>query len=230
MIKFLPSYVGSKSWWVSRLPNYQGRHFVEAFCGSAVLSANLAQNAVLIDIDPYVCQILSRFDEQIVPDVFGPDEYFAARKAIEWWRYAFCLQKLSFSGVFRYSKNGYNVPIKKREPVFLQADYQAALTRWKELAPTVISSSYQESVNHIRPDSVLVLDPPYESSQASYNAHPFDYQEYWRWVDSVKGKCTILLFDRVSNLREEPYAVRTMRVNGKHKADMEGLVIYAANE
>lgn len=65
MVKFLPSYVGSKRHWVSRLAQFKGMDFVELFAGSAILSANLAKTALLNDRDPVVSTILSRFDELI---------------------------------------------------------------------------------------------------------------------------------------------------------------------
>lgn len=114
MFKFLKSYVGSKSYWVNRLQQYKSRRFVELFCGSAVLSANLScKNPILNDLDVYIYKILSNFDSLIVPDSFTKEDYYLVRKNDDWWKYIFCLQAMSFSGVFRYSKNGYNVPIKK---------------------------------------------------------------------------------------------------------------------
>ena len=40
MFKLLPSFVGSKAFWVDKLKRYEGRTFVELFAGSAVLSHN----------------------------------------------------------------------------------------------------------------------------------------------------------------------------------------------
>lgn len=226
MIKFLPSYVGSKAWWVSRLPELSGRHFVEAFCGSSVLSANLASSAVLIDNDPYIYKILANYDEQIVPAAFGPEEYFAVRSQPDWWRYAYCLQKCSFSGVFRYSKNGYNVPIKHRNVVDLRAEYAASRTRWEDLKPTVVSGSYEESINYLQRESVLVLDPPYEKAQASYNG-TFDYERYWQFIYYNENACdTIIVFDSTKNLPFAPTMTRKMRVNGKHEGSVEGMFIF----
>lgn len=70
LIKFLPSYVGSKAYWVDKLLAYQGEEFVEVFCGSAVLSANLASKAVLNDLDPVIYKVLSQYEQQKVPKNF----------------------------------------------------------------------------------------------------------------------------------------------------------------
>ena len=72
-IRFLPSYVGSKRHWLPALDQFRGRPFVELFAGSAVLSANLASRALLVDSAPVVARILSRFPEQIVPTVCEPE-------------------------------------------------------------------------------------------------------------------------------------------------------------
>lgn len=112
LMYFLPSYVGSKKIWVKKLLYYSGMDFVELFCGSAVLSANLAKSALLNDLDPYIHLVLSRFDELIVPEKFTLEDYYTYRKVENWWQFTYVLQKMSFSGVFRYSKNGYNVPPK----------------------------------------------------------------------------------------------------------------------
>ena len=52
MIKFLPSYVGSKSRWISELEEFRGKDFVEIFCGSSVISSNLARTSILNDFGP----------------------------------------------------------------------------------------------------------------------------------------------------------------------------------
>jgi hypothetical protein len=122
LIKFFPSFVGSKAQWIKheKLREATGlreNHIVELFCGSAVISASLAKSSLLVDIDPIICKVLTRFDEQIVPEVFTVEDYFEKREAENWWQYTYCLQKMSFSGVFRYNaaKNKYNVPIKKNK-------------------------------------------------------------------------------------------------------------------
>lgn len=227
MIKFLPSYVGSKAWWVKHLQEYSGRHFVEAFCGSSVLSANLASETVLIDSDPFVCKILQNFPEQIVPQEFSADDYFKVRQQEDWWKYAFCLQKMSFSGVFRYSKNGFNVPIKHRNTILVREDYEQALERWNLIHPLVINGDYTECLSYVTPESVLILDPPYESSKTSYTKNTFDYHVYWQFIHDNEAACkTIIVFDSVENLPFSNTKTRTMRVNGKHKKGTEGMFIF----
>jgi adenine-specific DNA methylase len=76
MVKFLPSYVGSKAYWISYLNSYHDMDFVELFAGSSVLSANLAKTALLNDIDPYVYLMLSQFDKLVVPEVFTQKDVF----------------------------------------------------------------------------------------------------------------------------------------------------------
>ena len=230
MIKFLPSFVGSKQYWVSRLqPCLNNIPMVELFCGSSVLSANLASTAVLNDLDPMVSKILSRFDEQIVPEIFTQEDYFRVRKQEDWWRYAFCLQKMSFSGVFRYSKNGYNVPVKKQiESVELQEDYEKALCRWRDLSPTVLNVSYTDVPMSLCSGRTVILDPPYSGSKASYNTG-MNYEDYWSTVGFLK-KCarSVLLFDRVHNFQSQDIpivATRKMRVAGHYDGDVEAIAV-----
>lgn len=228
MIKFIPSYVGSKSFWVERLNQYQGRDFVEPFCGSGVLSANLARKAILNDKDMMVFNILSRFDELIVPETFTQEDYFRTRKLPDWWKYSFCLSKMSFSGVFRYSKNGFNVPVKRNiSEINMRDEYEISLGRWNELSPTVVNEDYQKIIRYVKMDDVLVLDPPYENTKAAYNQKGFDYHSYWEFVRLNENSCkTVIIFDYVDNLPFEPIDVRKSRVNGKHRGNVEGMFIF----
>ncbi len=227
LIKFFPSYVGSKAHWVDKLNFYQGRRFVELFCGSSVLSANLAGSCILNDLDFFVAKILNEFDKQIVPASFTQDDYFRVRKQPDWWKYTFCLQKMSFSGVFRYSKNGYNVPIKKDIlEVNLEDLYKKALSRWMTLKPKVFNQQYFSLNNLIEKSDVLVLDPPYENALASYNT-TFDYQKYWEFVRLNENICRdILLFDFVENLPFPPFMSRKTRVNGARSGNFEGVFCF----
>jgi hypothetical protein len=135
---------------------------------------------------------------------------------------------MSFSGVFRYSKNGYNVPVKKNVlEVRVQKDYSEALSRWKELAPTVMNKSYLEVPISLLEDKVLILDPPYETSQASYNTNKFDYHQYWEFVRVVSEFAKVLIvFDKKENLPFNEVKERSMVVNGKHEKNTEGVFIF----
>lgn len=238
MIKFLPAYVGGKHYWVERLSRYQNTDMIELFCGSAVLSANLAKTAILNDKDPVIYHLLSNFDQLIVPEVFTDKDYFEVRNQKDWWRYLFCLQKMSFSGVFRYSKNGYNVPIRKNPnptEVRIQPDYLAALERWKELKPIVTNLDYADLPFSALKDRVVVSDPPFDGSKAAYNSQSFDYGVYWAKMRSLIEKAeqdkikALVLFDRRSNLDKQNIPIieiRKMRVNGKHDGDEEAIAIY----
>lgn len=225
MVKFLKSYVGSKAYYVKQLDIFKGRNFVEFFCGSAVLSANLAKSCQLNDLDSYVYKILNEFDRQIVPEIFTKEDYFKVRGQEDWWKYAFCLQSMSFSGVFRYSKNGFNVPIKPIKSVDLSQEYAESLKKWMELQPKVSNLSYIDVKIDLE-NPILVFDPPYESSQASYNKS-FDYEIYWNFV----GKCldrreTVLIFDSENNMPLPAYSQRKMRVNGAKSGSNESMFIF----
>lgn len=227
LYKILPSYVGSKSFWVKELLEFKNCHFVELFCGSAVLSLNLASECVLNDIDPYVYKIISQFNEQIVPEVFTSEQYFNVRGLEDWWRYSFCLTKMSFSGVFRYSKNGFNVPIKPISEIYPRNDYLKSLERYNDLSPIVLNNQYFDCQEYIREDSILIIDPPYEHAQASYNS-TFDYHYFWEYVRLNENICkTIILFEHVENMPLEPSKTRKTRVNGARAGNNEGMFIFS---
>lgn len=239
MIKFLPSYVGSKKQWVDRLaPLFKGEEFIEYFCGSAILSANLASKAILNDTDPFIYKILKNFNKQIVQETFSSHDYYRVRSAPDWWRYAYCLQRMSFSGVFRYSNNGYNVPIKKSKdgepigPVSVVEEYAEALARWEELKPIVTDMNYSELPYGLAHGRVAILDPPYDGSQAAYNLSSFSYGAYWNFVDGLKHHAkAIVIFDRLSNLEQRgitPLDTRSMRVAGHYDGDTEAVGVYLA--
>ena len=223
LIKFLPTYVGSKSWWVKHLQKFKGERIVESFCGSAVLSSNLASECVLNDLDPYIYKILSRFDKQVIKDVFTPEDYFYHRGQPDWWKYCYSLMKLSFSGVFRYSKNGFNVPIKHRKNISVGDDYNKALNRWRELSPMILNKNYWEINEHVTHNSILILDPPYEKAQASYNLG-FNYEDYWLYVYYNEHICkTVVLFDFLDNMLTSNCETRNTRVNGARTANKEAI-------
>lgn len=232
MVNFLPSYVGSKKRWVENLSEFRGDKLVEPFCGSAVLSSNLASKCILNDKDKYIYNILSRFDELIVPDVFTRDDYFSVRTQSDWWKYAFCLQRMSFSGVFRHSKNGYNVPIKAGiESVSLKKTYEAALVRWRNLKPIVTNGDYQSVLSRNLKGHVIILDPPYEGSQASYNNTSWNPAEYERFITECKKAKpkALIVFDRAFNLKKMDILINStqnMRVNGKYDGDEEAMAIW----
>lgn len=229
--EFLPTFVGSKRQWVRHLGDFSNSDIVELFCGSAMLSASLAKTAVLNDKDPAIYKILSRFDELVVPDVFTQEDYFKNRNSSDWWRYAFCFQAMSFSGVFRYSKNGYNVPIKKNiKEVRLRERYEASLKRWKELKPTVTNLDYWHLSLSSLKDKVVILDPPYSGAQASYNDSSMNFDFYWSFVSALTHIArAVIIFDKTENLlaaKIKKIETRKMRVNGKRQGSLEGMAIY----
>ena len=135
---------------------------------------------------------------------------------------------MSFSGVFRYSKNGYNVPIKSGvESISVREDYELSLERWKNLNPLVTNKDFSEFPLSFCKDKVVVIDPPYETSQASYNGK-FDYELYWNFVQRVGEVASeIILFDKVENMPfREKCKLRSMRVNGKYKGSEEAIHIF----
>lgn len=234
MIKFLPSYVGSKSRWLQHeeLLKFKDRKIVELFCGSSVISANLASSCILNDKDFFIIKILSNFSELIVPEIFTTQDYLKVRQLEDWWKYTYCLQKMSFSGVFRYGKNGYNVPVKKdKEFVQIRPDYEEALSRMVSINPTFFNKSYLDISTSLFENAVVVLDPPYQSTKASYNNNKFDYIEYWEYVKHINSFVeTIILFDTKDNIDKnikipiQTYQ-KNIRVNGKHKGNVESMVI-----
>lgn len=239
LTKFLPSYVGSKAYWVGKLEKYRGRDFVEFFAGSAVISANLANRAVLNDLDPFLHKYFSQYERQPVKETFTSRNYFTKRKQKSWYRWLYYLQRMSFSGVYRWSKNGYNVPIKqdykpkdkngKGKAVHLKDEIERSIERFKELAPTLCNLDYQEVLIPENPD-IAILDPPYESKQAAYNVPPFNYEQYWNFVrmcmDSFR---VVIVFDWDKNidkrLKGHRYDTRKMRVNGKYDGATEAMCI-----
>jgi len=232
LIKFLPSYVGSKAYWVKALERYRGRSFVEFFAGSAVLSANLAGRAVLNDSDPFLHKYFLEYESQPVVETFTDADYFARRTQEDWWRWLYYLQKMCFSGVYRHSKNGYNVPIKpeyKSKPARLKGDIERSINRFRELDPVLLDLNYLNVPMPWRPD-IAILDPPYESKKAAYNAPPFDYGQYWDFGHRCIGLFrVVIVFDWDRNMRKHlpgrSYETRNMRVNGKYEGAKEAMCV-----
>jgi len=235
MTKFLPSYVGSKAYWVDYLkPHIGGTNIAELFCGSSVISANLASRAYLNDLDPMIYRIMSQYSQLEELEVFTKDDYFNFRKSAGWWKYTFYFQKMSFSGVFRYSKNGYNVPIKPNiSEVRILDDLLLGKRRMEELNPLVTNKPYIDIPPRDLEGWTIVLDPPYQGSSASYNT-TFNYAEYWDYVEEVKKYArTLVVFDRNSNLSGkygDCLLTRKMRVNGGREGDVEAMYIHHSKQ
>jgi site-specific DNA-adenine methylase len=169
------------------LYKHLGKRFVEPFCGSAVISANLSsEGCILVDNDPYLCEVLSRFDELLVPEVFSVKDYLEKRTAKDWWKWSYCLMSMSFAGEFKHDANKFNASPdhKDRKPKRLRAQYLRALRRWKQLKPKVICSSYQDVEKYIKKTDVLVIDPPYEGANVCYNKG-FDHTTYAAWITRI---------------------------------------------
>jgi len=234
LARFLPSYVGSKAYWVSRLEQYKGRDFVEFFAGSAVISASLANRTVLNDLDPFLHRYFREYESQPIVGTFTDRDYFAKRSQADWYRHLYYLQKMSFSGLYRWSRRSrrYNAPIRgtyKSKAVHLKDEVERSIERFKALNPSLHNLDYSDVPIPENPD-VAVLDPPYESKQAPYNAPGFDYEQYWNFVhrcmDSFR---VVIVFDWDANMRARlpgrNYDTRKMRVNGKHKGALEAMCI-----
>ena len=244
LITFLPSFVGGKSYWVEdvRFLTKDYPHFVEPFAGSAVLSANCAKTAHLNDIDIYLGLILSQFDQQIVPEEFTREMYYEVRGQEDWWRYAFCLSRMAFSGIFRHTKNGFNVQAKtgkNYEKVQVRDQYLSALARWKRLKPTITTYSYLDLDPSTFEGKTVILDPPYAGSVAWDNwcqnlrSHTaFNYEKYWEYVrETRKHAAIVILFDKRENIvtRFTPhdilfYKQKKIHVNGKYAQGIDAMV------
>jgi len=232
LTKFLPSYVGSKAYWVKALERYRGRDFVEFFSGSSVISANLANRAVLNDDDPFLYKYFLQYESQPIVETFTDRNYFTKRGQKNWYKWLYYLQKMSFSGVYRWSRNGYNVPIKpefKAKPARLKDDIEQSIARFKALNPTLLALDYLDVPMPEIPD-VAVLDPPYESKKAAYNKDGFNYDQYWEFVHRCMGLFrVVIVFDWDKNMDKHlpgrSYAARKMRVNGKYEGATEAMCV-----
>lgn len=241
---FLPSFVGSKAYWVPdvRFLTRKSGDFIEPFGGSAVLSANCASKALINDSDPYLCRILAEFDQQIVPEEFTKEMYYEVRGRSDWWRYAFCLSRMAFSGIFRHTANGFNVPIKtgkNYEKVMVREQYLIAFSRWKKLKPIITNGSYLDIDPGLYNGKTAIFDPPYAGSLAWDNwcqnlgSHTeFNYAEYWDYVQEVrKTAALVILFDKRENLKWRFtlhdilfYKQKKIHVNGKYAQDIDAMV------
>jgi site-specific DNA-adenine methylase len=137
--------------------------------------------------------------------------------------------------LFTNSKNGFNVPMKsnfKDSSIDVTEEFNQAQKRFKDLNPTVLNISYKDISLEDCKNKVVVLDPPYEGSQAAYNT-TFNYKEYWDFVKKVsKVAETVILFDTKSNIEKAGYkvlATRKMRVNGSKAGDVEAIAIIGKN-
>ena len=242
-LRFLPSYNGSKSRWVRRLEHLRGRNIVELFAGTASISANLADRALLVEADPIVARILTRFDELVVPEVFTRDDYYDVRGRDDWWRYAYGLSAMAFSGLFRYSDAGFNATHKGGGPgkpgtsprhnaMRLRPDYERSLARWRELAPTVLHTSYQnvtlDQIAAVGERPVVILDPPYEGSKTPYNDKHgvLDYPAYWERARELAARFDVIIFDTAANLICAGYPVhgtRSMVMNAAKPSQTEAI-------
>ncbi len=204
---------------------------MEFFAGSAAISANLANRAVLNDLDPFLYRYFRQYESQPIVETFTNRDYFAKRFQADWYRHLYYLQKMSFSGLYRWSRNGYNVALKrdyKSKAVHLKDEIEQSIERFKALKPSLHNLDYLKVPIPEKPD-IAVLDPPYESKQAAYNSAPFDYKRYWEFVhECIDVFRVVIIFDCDVNMRTHGfhnYDTRKMVVNGKYKGALEAMCI-----
>lgn len=234
--KILPGFIGGKTRWVPKLEHFRGKYMVEPFAGSAAISFELAGGAHWNEIDPVLVEILRHFDEQVVPDVFTLADYYTYRQSPDWYRHAFCLQKMAFAGIFRHTRGkGFNVPPDKRiSEVRLRPAYEEALARWRELLPVVTCGDWLKVPLSMYRGAVVVLDPPFKGSHTPYN-HVQDYREYWQAVDRIAEVAETVIAFEYADVLERFYpgkhvVSRLSRPNGKLQARPEGMIILGEGE
>lgn len=242
-LRLLPSYAGSKSHWIWRLSHFAGRNIVEPFAGTGSISLNYANNALLNELDPHLARIIARYDELIVPEVFTRDDYYRVRGNDDWWKHAYYLSAMAFSGLFRYGPRGFNATHKgggegkpgtspRHESMSLRADYEDALAAWQKLNPTVLNGSYaditDEQIAAVGENPLVVLDPPYQDTKTPYNDRngAIDYEAYWERVRELSRSFDTVVFDKAANLERAGYPIhgtRTMKMNGARAAEAEAV-------
>lgn len=231
-MKILPSYLGGKGRWVSRLSQFKGKRMVEPFAGSAAISFALAgPDPLWNEIDSVLVHILSHFDQQEVPEVFTLADYYEKRKRSDWWKWSFCLQRFAYAGIFRHKMDGgFNVPPDKRiEAVMLRSAYEEALAHWRELRPRVTCGDWTKVPVQEYVDAVVILDPPFKNSHVPY-CHVEDYRVFWNAVDKIVEVAEAVVVFEYADVLERFYpgkeiVSRLSRPNGKKQARLEGMVI-----
>jgi hypothetical protein len=184
---------------------------VELFAGSAVISANLASSALLVDLDLPLTRVLDNYDCLYVPETFTLEQYDKARAGTgDWWRSAYYLSAMARGGIWRHSaRSGFNVQARNADARSMRPQYLEALARWQELRPVVLHGSYDDlSADDIAAwdeNPLVILDPPYEDTRAAYNREGFDYDAYWRHVALLNRNFDVLLFDLPENLLRAGY-------------------------
>jgi hypothetical protein len=118
----------------------------------------------------------------------------------------------------------------KKNEYHVRPAYEKALARWQDVSPDVRCTSYlnitDDDIAALGDDVIVVLDTPYEGSQAAYDGNGFDYDAYWDRVKALSGKFYTILFDRQANIEGhgyETFATRKMRVNGARLGDAEAM-------
>lgn len=184
---------------------------VELFAGSAVISANFASSALLVDLDLPLTRLLSSYDRLFVPETFTVEQYNLARSGTgDWWRAAFYLSAMARGGIWRHSaRGGFNVQARNDSTRAMRDTYERNLARWQELQPVVLHGSYNDiSVDDIaswHENPLVILDPPYEDTRAAYNSNGFDYTAYWNHVATLGEHFDLLIFDLTQNLERAGY-------------------------
>ncbi|MHC5795347.1 DNA adenine methylase [Lacisediminihabitans sp. FW035] len=234
---FLPAYVGSKRRWLEELePLARGKNIVELFAGSAIISATFASKALIVDTDPNLCRVLSRYDELDVPDTFSAEDYDAARTVGDWWRSGYYLAAMCRGGIWRWSKKGgFNVQARNAKTYSRREGYLAALRRWRELKPVVRNTSYlditNEDIREFANENVLVIcDPPYEGTSPQY-VDGFDFSAYWKRVGELALSFDVVVFDLRENLVRAGFpidAVKTLSGLGEAKRNCEAMTFLPA--
>lgn len=100
------------------------------------------------------------------------------------------LNQMSFNGIYRVNANGgYNVPYGNREKY--EFDYENILLVSEFLQNiTIQHCDFQESINNIRENDIVFLDPPYTIAHnlngfVQYNQKIFSLEDQYRLTDAI---------------------------------------------
>lgn len=192
----------------------------EPFMGSGVVGFNIGpKKAIFSDINPHIINFYNDIKTGIItPEIvrsyleiegaklaLTPADknsyYYKVRNRfnIEPNSLDFLfLQRSNFNGMIRFSKNGYNVPFGRKPERFRPALITKIVNQvaWvqKEIQKndwTFIVSTWQESLDNVKKNDFVYLDPPYIGRNAEYftawdEKDADELAEFFRKHDDIK--------------------------------------------
>lgn len=184
---------------------------VEPFCGSAAVALGLGvEHALLADVNPYLInlyQTIKAGSFRVAPYSNTEHDYYAARERFNalitaniWTVDAtneasaifYYLNRHCFNGLIRFNSKGtFNAAYGKYKKTWYEnpSNYKDVFTGW-----TFSNANYQKTLEQVRDNDFVYIDPPYDETFTGYSKKGFDWEDQLVVAETAaKLQCPVVI-------------------------------------